>query len=433
MARLIDFFRHRRSVDFLAKYSEFLDSQWWSLGSFQNHQNLRLRSLLEHAAANVPYYSKLFSKCGVGFSDFSDQSVLNRIPVLTKKDIQENFEGLRARNIALGDVVPNSTGGSTGMPLNFFQDENYSRWSRPAMSRAWRDAVGVELEATEAVFWGAMRDIGKDIGFLANIYRYLRNGRISLNTFDMDDRSLERFLRICNLFKPEIVRGYATSLAYAAEFIAIHGKTIYQPKAIISSTEVLHSQTRQKIEEAFRAPVFDSYGCREIGQIAMECSEHDGLHVVMENQIVELIEGKIIVTNLHNYGMPFIRYEVGDLAAGLNLEPCACGRKSVRLTKLVGRDNDNIVLKSGKIINGEFFEFLFFGCKSVRQYQVIYRRVSDKLLVRVSLRDQSEGVPELIKNAMREKFGYEHVEIVESATFDKTPTGKLRFVYSIDS
>jgi len=141
---------------------------------------------------------------------------------------------------------------------------------------------------------------------------------------------------------------------------------------------------------------------------------------------------KIIVTNLHNRGMPFIRYEVGDLAKSLSDEPCACGRRSQRIGGLAGRDNDTIVLGPNRLINGEFFEFLFFGYRSVEQYQVVHFVKRNTIQVRIKLKDASEDIDTVVQSAMREKFGFDNVEVVHTNEFDTTPIGKLRFVYSVD-
>src|SRR5690606_15609804 len=112
--------------------------------------------------------------------------------------------------------------------------------------------------------------------------------------------------------------------------------------------------------------------------------------------------GQIVVTNLNNLAMPFIRYVVGDMAESITSEPCACGRQSERLLGLKGRDNDNIALPGGTVVNGEFFEFLFFGFHTVERFQVVYSRGDEQLRVRLQVTDQSENVSEMIKKRMEE-------------------------------
>jgi phenylacetate-CoA ligase len=152
----------------------------------------------------------------------------------------------------------------------------------------------------------------------------------------------------------------------------------------------------------------------------------------MENQYVELVNNNLIITNLDNFAMPFIRYKVGDMAKSISDKPCSCGRNSLRIMHLMGRDNENIVLDNRKVINGEFFEFLFFGYKSVEKFQVVYYKKSSKLQIRLKIRGKSENLDEIVKKEIYNKFKFQNVEIIETDNFDKTPTGKFKFVFSVD-
>lgn len=409
-----------------------LQSQYWTEEKIRKYQWDKLHELLQHAYQHVPYYRNIFNRIGATPDDIKTFEDFGRIPFLTKSDIQNSLENLTATGTDPQSLSLNSTGGSTGMPLNFYQDANYRLWSDAARIRAWRHVVGADENDLEAVLWGATRDIGQGLTFRKVLYSIFREGLLPLNTFDLDEAKLIKFLLYFNLLKPKILRGYASSLYYVARYVEKRALSVHKPVSIISSTEVLHARMRDTIERVFGCKVYDSYGCREVSQIATECEAHNGLHVVFENQYVELDGQDIIVTNLHNYAMPFIRYKVGDLASSLDTSPCSCGRFSPRIVSLIGRDNDNIELPSGKVINGEFFEFLFFGLSSVIQYQVVYHKTIDRLRVKLHVSDTTENAGEIVRKTMREKFGYENVDILFSDQFDMTPSGKLRFVYQVD-
>lgn len=412
--------------------SFLLSSQYWNLEQVREYQWQKLQALIQHAVTNVPYYRNLFYQQGLQLDDIQSIEDFSKIPVLTKREMQQCLNDMVPDGTETGKLALNSTGGSTGMPLNFYQDANYILWSDAARFRAWRYWVGATDKELEAVFWGAIRDVGKGLAFTQVLRNVLRERALLLNTFDLDEALLKKYLKYYNLLKPPIVRGYASSLYYVARYIETHALQISKPKVIISSTEVLHARMRETIERVFGCKVFDSYGCREISQIATECEAHNGLHVVFENQYVELVGNEIIVTNLNNYVMPFIRYKVGDLASAIDTAPCSCGRFSPRIVSLMGRDNDNIELPNGKVINGEFFEFLFFGVPSVVQYQVIFKRSTGRLLIRLHLSEHVSEIADMLKQSMLEKYGFHDVDIEYSDVFDKTQTGKLRFVYSVD-
>lgn len=415
----------KKKVDFL------LGSQYWGHDKIREYQWRKLQALINNSYKHVAYYRSMFEKAGLVPDDISSFEEYAKLPVLTKSDIQVSFKELVTKGTETSTLLLNSTGGSTGMPLNFYQDGNYTEWADAARLRAWRYMTGVKERELEAVFWGAVRDIGAGITLKQLIYNFLRDGTLALNTFDLDKPTLRRYLKYYNLFKPSVVRGYASSLYYVACYVEKQALRLHKPKAVISSSEVLHARMRETIERVFGASVFDSYGCREMSQIAMECEAHAGLHLVYENQYVEIIGNDLIVTNLNNYSMPFLRYKVGDMARYIDSSPCSCGRYSPRIINLMGRDNDNIEL-GDKTINAEYFEFLFFNTPSVIQYQVVYHRGLNQLHVKLHMKDDSVDVGAIIKKTMKDNFNFENVHIAYDDTFDKTPTGKLRFVYCTD-
>jgi len=429
---MIPWFRRRMSKPVAEKLDFLLKSQYWGLEQIREYQLERLKKLLDHAWCNVPYYRDLFRKEGLVPADIRTLEDLAKLPVLSKRNLQKSLKELVDERVDVSGLAVNSTGGSTGMPLNFYQDDEYVLWSDAARLRAWRYMVGGTEADLEAVLWGAIRDVGKGLTLKQVLRGVLRERSLMLNTFDLDEAMLKQYLGYYNLFAPPILRGYASSLYYLARYLESHRIEVKKPRAVISSTEVLHPRMREAIERVFGCRVFDSYGCREISQIATECPEHAGLHVVFENQYLELDGNEIVITNLNNYLMPFIRYKVGDLASALDLSPCACGRFSPRLVSLVGRDNDNVELPGGKVINGEFFEFLFFGVPSVIQYQVVYRRSEGQLLVKLHLSEPDASIGDMIRNTMADKYGFTNTAVEYTDSFDKTPTGKLRFVYSVD-
>lgn len=429
---MVQWFRRKNSEIVRNSLAFLLESQFWDASQIRQYQWQKLQHIIKFSFSNVPYYQSIFNRIKLHPDDITSPEVFALLPVLTKTDIQESLDDLVAKGIGSSALTLNSTGGSTGVPLNFYHDENYTHWADAARLRAWRYMVGVHENELEAVLWGAVRDIGAGITAKKMIYNLVREGSLVLNTFDLDLPMLKQYLKYYNLIKPSIVRGYASSLYYVACYLESEGVAIHRPKAVISTTEVLNRRMRDSIERVFGAKVFDSYGCREVSQIATECEAHDGLHVVFENQYVELVGNDIIITNLNSYGMPFIRYKVGDLASEIDWSACRCGRYSPRIKKLVGRSNDNIVLSNGKVINGEFFEFLFFGIHSVIQYQIIYRRSKDLLEVKLHVRDNLVDVGDIVKRCMRNNFNFINVAVIYDDKFDKTPTGKLRFVYTTD-
>jgi phenylacetate-CoA ligase len=408
------------------KLAFLLESQYWPLLRLEAYQWQQLTALLKHSYAHVPYYRRAFNEVGLEPRDITSPGDLAQLPILTKEIIREHHDDLLDRSVDRATLVGNSTGGSTGEPLCFFQDENYCQWEQAAAIRAWKYYVGGNETTLEAILWGAERDIGKGMGLKKVLYSVLRERCLPLNTFDLDSASLRRYRTLYNLLRPKILRGYASSLFFVADYVKTQGLSMHPPQAIISSAETLWPNMRSLIEEVFRARVYDSYGCREVSQIATECESHDGLHIVMENQIVELDNGRIVVTNLRNYAMPFIRYSIGDLAESVRKDACACGRSSLRISGLQGRESDNVQLRDGRVIHGEYFTHLFYGMANVRAFCVDYHRDVSRIVVRCN--DLTEKQKSELSSRIARDLSLSEIQFHSLDATEKTVTGKFRFV-----
>jgi phenylacetate-CoA ligase len=202
-------------------------------------------------------------------------------------------------------------------------------------------------------------------------------------------------MRVISRFKPKLIVGYSYNLYVLADYILNNHIDGIQPKAVISTANMLLDSHRKTIESAFHCKVFNRYGSRELGCIASECSEHTGLHINMENVFVEFEKltasdrnGRLfnlICTSMGNCGMPFIRYEIGDLGIPSS-EPCACGRGLPMIKELKGRTYDILRTPSGKIITGNVFGIVFSDHSHVvKQFQIRQRRL-DQMEVTVAVK-----------------------------------------------
>lgn len=420
------------------KLNFLLKSQYWNNQDLKKYQWEKLKTLLKYSYDNVKYYRDILNQIGLKPEDINEYNDFKKIPILTKEDIRSNFDRLLSNKFNKAKLVFSSTSGSTGEPLNFYHDKCYIEWATAARIRSWKYFPGFEKGTFEASLWGELRLPWWKPHIMMSIKRILFNKNYTLNVFNMDETAIRSYFRIYNIIRPTLLRGYASSLYYVAKYLEENGIKIHPPKKIISSAETLYPIMREKIESVFHSQVLDSYGSREVSQVAMECLENQH-HIVMENQYVELVGNSpikdIIVTNLNNFSMPFIRYKVGDVAE--NIEKgggCKCGRPLDKLIGLKGRDNENIELDNGKIINGEFFEFLFFGYKSVKCFQVVYHKSSNELELKLMLDhiNKDKDLEYHITNEIYKTFHFENIKFRYLDDFEKTKSGKFRFVYSVD-
>ncbi len=139
---------------------------------------------------------------------------------------------------------------------------------------------------------------------------------------------------------------------------------------------------RSRMEESFRCEVFDRYGSRETGDMAGECDEHRGLHVLPWTCHLEVLdgqdepvgpgeEGEIVVTGFTNRAMPLIRYRIGDRArVPAERSVCPCGRDTQMLASITGRTVDMFLGPDGAMVDGEYFTHLLYFRGWLRQFQV---------------------------------------------------------------
>jgi phenylacetate-CoA ligase len=193
---------------------------------------------------------------------------------------------------------------------------------------------------------------------------------------------------------------------------------------------------RTTIESAFQVPVFNRYGSREVGVIGAECDAHAGLHVNELDMVVEATpgpdgHGELLVTNLNNFGMPLIRYRIGDVGQ-IDTAPCRCGRAGARITRLFGRSSDFFTNAEGRKIHGEYFTHLFYGLDGIARFQLVQETLSEFQLKIVRNPDHwQDSTERFLRDELRKVFGdsmqlqIDHVDGIPA-----TASGKFRFTIS---
>jgi phenylacetate-CoA ligase len=385
--------KSRPSIGELLK--ELLKTEQLSPEEIRELQLRKLRFLVEHSFSHVPFYRSRFRQAGLSPTDLTTLESLRNFPFLTKADIQQHQSNLITEGIDRAKLRRNHTGGSTGEPLTFYQDQNYQR---AVSADLWRNLMwcGYTLGDRQVYLWGSDVDAKRYRGLKGHLRAYLQN-LIWVDVFDLTEETLRRQLGEIARFRPKILVGYVSSLLLFARLLQKDRIRIPSLVAIQSSAEVLTSAHRQTLEETLGVKLFDRYGCRELGNIAHECEAHDGLHINAENNLVEFVDGQLVVTNLNNYAMPFIRYIIGDYGMAGKQERCACGRGLPRMSVVTGRFSNLIRSPGGKILHGEFFTHLFYGVPGVVQFQVVQETLQHLTIRIVKGKDFDPAFPAQLK------------------------------------
>lgn len=383
----------------------------------------KLKKMVNHAYNNVPFYRDLFSKNNIDPDNIKNLDDLEKIPILTKKEIRENYDKILAYNTDKEKCRVVSTTGSTGIPLKIWNDNDAQLYTSSVVYFALFES-GLRLKDSIMELTGILEDCSKTL---------IKKSMIS--TFDPPDKVISMIRKynpdILYSF-PSIFKTLSNSLREELPFSKL--------RQIYTHGETLTESCRETISSAFGAEVYNTYGSTEFNRLAFECSEHSGLHMITDCAVIEIIkdgqrvgpgeEGEIVVTGLYNYAMPLIRYNLGDIGVLADYE-CSCGRGWPLIKSIEGRSDDFLTLPSGRIISPRTINVIE-NIPGIVEYRTIQEKRDTFLVQVVPGKDYSPDtdrqIDEQIKlGCLGEKINIK-VELMNELPRERT--GKLRAVIS---
>lgn len=411
-----------------------MNSQWWDENQMKQYQEERLRILIKHSVATVPYYRDLFKELRLNPDDISSRRDLKKLPILTKAIIKkEGIDRFTSSVISKRNLRNFSSSGSTGEPLFYFNTKEAYSVILASNLRGW--------------YWMNYRLGDKYIKLSQNARKdFLKrfqdkmSRNLYLATNPLIESNFNFILNEIQKFRPKIIRCYPDPLLFLARHLKNHPEFHYHPQAITTTGNTLHPETRSEIENAFGCKIFDSYSC-EGNSTVFECPTHNCYHSTEEYGISEVIDdqennvatgvGRLISTDLWNLAHPFIRYDTQDLIE-IDETPCICGRKHLRINKILGRDNEVLIMKTGRrFIVHNFTGFFQVDSseinRSIDQFQVVKKQNGTILFRLVVNGKYSDSVSEYIRSFWENEF---KARVVIEIT-DQLPlkaNGKHRFI-----
>ncbi len=390
----------------------------------------RLKTVIGHAAARVPYYSSLFKRSGLDAADIRGLDDLPRIPWTAKRDLRlAQGPDLVANDAPRRNLLTFKTTGSTGVPLKL---------ARTAAEDflfhlfRWRAIRSYGLRARHRF----VRLRNGNLGHLPLSWRAARALGLYRQTVVNTEETPQRIAAELLAMAPDVVCGYNSSLARIARILLNDLGTRLPLKFVVGGADMLTPLLRRQIQEAFRAKVFDTYECQEVGLLAWECRETGLYHVCDDNAIIEVLKdgrpaadgeaGEVVVTSLHLRAAPFIRYRLEDIVT-VGPERCPCGLPFRTFRSIEAKKQDYFRLPDGRELYPWAVSLVVIDeAPWALQFQLVQER-EDRIVMLTEAREQPSAADvERLKARVRDLLGPGiefAVEIVPR--IEPTPGGKF--------
>jgi len=378
-----------RAASLLALQYQLERSEWFPPEQLRQEQFRQLQNVIRHAGASVPYYGKLFAEHGIDANAPLDDAQWSKLPLLSRVDIQQAGDTLISTAIpkSHGEMTSLSTSGSTGMPVTIkgtaltqlfwlaltLRDHLWSGMDPAKKFGAVRfmKKGGAEFPGERHKGWGGAADPV-----------FVTGPSFVLNIMTPVEKQIEWLQQT----RPDYLLTYPSNLMALLTHCR-HNKVAIPPLQLVETFgEILPPGVRDATKEAWAVRVVDMYSTNEVGYVALQCPEHEHYHVQSENLLVEVIDeggrpcapgqtGRVIVSTLHNFAMPLLRYALGDFATVG--KPCPCGRGLPVLTNIVGRVRNMMTLPSGDQIWPTFGASKIGDVVPIRQFQLVQKTLTE--------------------------------------------------------
>jgi phenylacetate-CoA ligase len=360
---------------------------------------------------------------------------LSQLPLLKKSTIREHPEQFISTEPGK-TYNTYHTSGTTGTPLAIKWTNETDRLNAAAYEARVRRWAGLDYKMSRAMIGGRLVVPKGDAK--PPFWRYnLSEKQLYMSAFHISPANLPDYVTALNRFQPDYLVGYASSNFFLARMIDEQGLKIYQPRAILTSSEKLTDEMREILEKVYRCPVFDAYNGVEGSCLVSECEFHH-LHVSPDVGIVEIVSdmgdtllagqvGEVVTTGFLNFEQPLIRYRMGDIAS-LSNEQCSCNRQMPIFNELVGRLEDVVIGKDGR--ETVRFHGIFVGLPRIREGQVIQEKIDHirlRLVVQPEFNDEDRRV---LHDRFVQRLGPINLEIELVDQIERTERGKFRAVIS---
>lgn len=345
--------------------------QWKKPEELKTLQEKRLKKIIQYAYENTELYHRKCKELNVNPSDFDTLEDIRKFPCLTKADMRENFpDGVVSRDFNVSHCLRSTTSGSTGQVLPIvYSHAAYEYY----MAVTYRNFAALGFKPWHRFAYTRYEPI--EIG--TQFYEKLGLARGKFISVFLEPG---KQVALVKEFNPHAITGYPSLLIEWAKILE-EGNEIH-PLFVRTEAEILTKEAKKFMSDVFGCELYEEYGSAEFVHLGFECADR-GYHIASDNIFLEFLkdgeevapgeEGEVFVTSLVNYAMPFIRYDINDRGVPLD-GACSCGRGFPLMKLVVGRDDDFIVLPSGKKVNPRLVIPLFELASGIKEFRIIQKR-----------------------------------------------------------
>lgn len=308
-------------------------------------QQRRLQNLLQHAYDTVPYYRQLFNHADFRPTDARVDRPLP-FPALTREQLRTASHMLQSTLFKPSSLRMAACDGINKAPLRFHRDVDGVR-DKIALKLKLDAMAGLDAGDSSMMLWAANCSLTRESNWRWRMYEGVFMRQAPEPGGIMDAKDLERLRWRYEKQRPKALYGRSSILTAFASYLATR-KVRHQPQVVIATADVLTRQSRKLMESVFGTSPYHFYGSRDVGMIGAECSLHEGVHFHPWGSYVEFDPigdtpagpaYRLLVTDLLNYGQPFIRYDTGDCVT-LASQSCSCGSWFPLVDEVLGRTAD---------------------------------------------------------------------------------------------
>ena len=411
----------------LEGYFSFLkESDRWSKEALLEYQLEKCKSFLTFVNEHSPYYQSIFQE--IGFRPETIESIedLKQIPPIDKPTLLGNTDQIHTV-YPFKKRIYSETSGTSGQPLKFYKDEEWDSHNRATMFRGY-SWYGVNPWDKNGYFWGY--NIDKSGVLKTKVLDFLQN-RFRLFSYDKDE--ITRFTK--KLDSAVYLHGYSSMIYEVAKIVNQMGRGgKYNLKMIKGTSEKIYDSYQDVVKKAFGHKIISEYGAAESGLIAFECPEGN-MHINVENVIVEVENGEIVVTNLLSRSFPIIRYKLGDVVTLAAPEfECNCGRKHPVIVDVLGRVGKKIIGNNRQYPSLTFY-YVFKNLALEKNLILNYQAVQEERgKVTLKIEQEESGFKDDLKEELKKYFSDDVLFNILYQQTLHTMDGKLRdFITTIDN